>query len=79
MKTYLSVPMNDKDRVKNLGALWDPARKRWFAPDGVDLTPFLRWVPDLPRLDKRVKRVLKQRVRYSTSINFPPSTYMRFK
>jgi hypothetical protein len=63
MKTYLSVPIGQKDRVKNLGAQWDPARKRWYVTDGVDLTPFLKWVPDLPRIDKRIKRVLKQRVR----------------
>lgn len=63
MKTYLNVPIAQKDRAKNLGALWDPARKRWYVPDGVDLTPFLGWVPRLPRLDKRIKRVLKQPVR----------------
>jgi hypothetical protein len=62
MKTYLKVPIEQKDRVKNLGAWWDPACKAWFVPDGVDLTPFVKWVPHL-RLDRRVQRVLKQRVR----------------
>jgi exodeoxyribonuclease VII large subunit len=63
MKTYLSVPIEQKDRVKNLGAWWDPARKCWYVPDGTDLTPFLRWVADLPKLSCGVKRVLHQRVR----------------
>ena len=63
MKTYLSVPFEEKDCAKNMGARWDPARKRWYVPDGVDLTPFLPWVPDLAPLDRRIKRVLKRRVR----------------
>jgi hypothetical protein len=49
--------------VRRLGAKWDPARKRWFVPDGTDLTPFLSWVPGLPKLSCGVKRVLHQRVR----------------
>jgi exodeoxyribonuclease VII large subunit len=59
MKTYLHVKFKHKDKVKNLGARWDPARKAWYVPDGVDLTPFLQWVPNLPRLSPQVKRVLR--------------------
>jgi hypothetical protein len=59
MKTYLAVPIEQKDRAKNLGAWWDPARKAWYVPDGTDLTPFLQWVSNLPRLSKQVKRLLR--------------------
>jgi hypothetical protein len=59
LKTYLDVPYGDHYRAKNLGARWDPARQSWFVPDAVDLTPFLKWVPGLPPLDKEVRRVLR--------------------
>jgi hypothetical protein len=58
MKTYLSVPRKHNYCAKNLGARWDPARVAWYVPDGVDLTPFLQWVPNLPAIDKRLKWVL---------------------
>lgn len=38
--TYLVSSYKDKDRVKTLGGRWDPARKQWYVPDGVALTPF---------------------------------------
>jgi len=61
MKTYLEVPIEEKDRAKSLGARWDPARVAWFVPDGVDLTPFLEWVPGLPKVTRKVRRVLGSR------------------
>ena len=30
---YLNVPYIEKDEAKNLGARWDPQRKKWYAPD----------------------------------------------
>lgn len=39
----LAVPYEQKDTVKSLGARWDPHKKVWFVPDGVDPTPFGRW------------------------------------
>ena len=48
---WLDVPFADKDRAKALGARWDPAARRWYAPRpgmrGLD-----RWAarPDLPAL-----------------------------
>ena len=32
-----------------LGARWDPAKKVWYITDVADLTPFLRWIPDLEK------------------------------
>jgi hypothetical protein len=34
MKTYLFVPYSEKDVAKRLGAKWDPAEKKWYAPEG---------------------------------------------
>lgn len=45
-RTYLTVPFAQKDEAKALGARWDPARKRWYVPEGVDTAAFQRWGPD---------------------------------
>jgi ribonuclease HI len=29
-KVYLNVPYSDKENAKNLGAKWDPFKKKWF-------------------------------------------------
>lgn len=62
MKTYLVVPFEQKNRVKEMGAKFDMARKQWFVPDGVDLIPFLAWVPDMPRLRKKVRQCINRKV-----------------
>ncbi|MGH9214185.1 MAG: DUF5710 domain-containing protein [Acidimicrobiales bacterium] len=31
-RIWLDVPFSEKDKAKALGARWDPARKRWYAP-----------------------------------------------
>lgn len=45
-KTFLAVPYKEKERAKKLGAKWDKENKLWFAPEGTDLTPLARWVPE---------------------------------
>lgn len=42
-KTYLNVPFAEKDQAKTLGARWDPNRKKWYVPSGVELNLFARW------------------------------------
>jgi hypothetical protein len=59
VKTPLKVPFDQSGKAQRLGARWDPARKYWYVPDGVDLTPFLRWLPEAPKLSKKVLRVLR--------------------
>lgn len=44
MPTILNVPFPEKDAAKALGARWDGANRAWFIPDGVDQTPFARWI-----------------------------------
>jgi len=47
MRINLVTPFAEKDSVKALGARWDSARKVWYIQNVSDLTPFLRWIPDL--------------------------------
>jgi hypothetical protein len=42
---FLDVPYAEKDGAKALGARWNPTRKRWYVPDGVDPAPFAQWLP----------------------------------
>jgi hypothetical protein len=44
--TMLKVPYAEKDEAKQLGARWDPKRKKWYVPQGVDPAPFARWTDD---------------------------------
>lgn len=43
--SFLSCPFAEKDAAKQLGAKWDVARKAWYVPSGVALSPFARWLP----------------------------------
>jgi Domain of unknown function (DUF5710) len=43
--TFLNVPYAEKDQARELGARWNPTRKRWYVPPGVALEPFARWMP----------------------------------
>ena len=45
MPTFLDVQFKDKDQAKALGARWDGAAKKWYVPDGKELTPFNAWLP----------------------------------
>lgn len=47
MRINLKTPFAEKDAVKALGARWDATRKIWYITDVADLTPFLRWIPDV--------------------------------
>ncbi len=47
MRIDLKVPFAEKDTAKALGARWDAAMKIWYVKDIADLTPFLRWIPDV--------------------------------
>lgn len=47
MRINLVTPFAEKDAAKALGARWDSTKKLWYIVDVADLTPFLRWIPDL--------------------------------
>ncbi len=42
---FLDTPFKDKDKVKALGARWDPALRKWYVPAGADLQLFSAWLP----------------------------------
>jgi Domain of unknown function (DUF5710) len=41
----LRVPFSEKDEAKSFGARWDPSRKTWYVPAGVDSAPLQKWLP----------------------------------
>jgi hypothetical protein len=47
MRTNLKVSFAEKDKVKALGARWDPALKLWYVENVSDLTRFAAWIPAL--------------------------------
>lgn len=47
MRINLVTPFAEKDAVKALGARWDAAKKCWYIADGADVTPFMRWIPNM--------------------------------
>ena len=47
MRINLVTPFAEKDAAKALGARWDSTKKLWYIVDVADLTPFLRWIPDV--------------------------------
>ena len=47
MRINLVTPFAEKDAVKALGARWDASKKRWYIVDVTDLSPFLRWIPNM--------------------------------
>ena len=47
MRINLATPFAEKEDAKKLGAKWDAQRKCWYIVDVADLTPFMRWIPDL--------------------------------
>ncbi len=44
--TVLDVPFKQKEEAQGLGAEFEPESKKWFVPQGVDLAPFARWMPE---------------------------------
>ena len=53
MRINLVTPFAEKDAVKALGARWDAAKKVWYITDVADLTPFLRWIPDMEKATEK--------------------------
>jgi Domain of unknown function (DUF5710) len=48
-RVWLDVPFAEKNQAKALGARWDPAIRRWYAPVPA-VTDLARWaaLPDIP-------------------------------
>ena len=50
-KIYLNVPYAEKDAAKALGAKWDAAKKKWYAPGAIDIAQFAKWTPESTNLE----------------------------
>ena len=46
----LKVPFHEKDQAKSLGARWNSEAKHWYIPQGVDASPFEKWLTNSPSL-----------------------------
>lgn len=44
-RVYIDCPYKDKDQAKQLGARWDSEERLWYVLQGVDLAPFIKWIP----------------------------------
>ena len=66
-RTYINTPYAEKEDAKALGACWDADRKSWYAPEGLDLALFTRWLPnktirlDVPFAQKDAAKALGAR------------------
>lgn len=80
MRVNLKCPFAEKDIAKALGARWDVARKTWFVENPEDLTPFLRWMPDVkakPSKKKPVRTIAEKmagRVFVTVGVDYIEST-----
>lgn len=45
-KTWLNVPYKEKNEAKQQGARWDKGAKSWYAPEGTNLAPLSKWLPE---------------------------------
>lgn len=45
-KTFLEVPFRAKEAAKKLGAKWDRNVGLWYAPEGTDLAPLAKFIPE---------------------------------
>ncbi|MGC8495268.1 MAG: MobQ family relaxase [Syntrophobacteraceae bacterium] len=43
-RVYIKVPYGEKDAAKAKGAKWDPEKRSWYVPAGVDLAGFGKWL-----------------------------------
>lgn len=41
----MTTTFKEKDAAKALGARWDAGQGKWYVPDGIELTPFSKWLP----------------------------------
>ena len=41
---YLDCPFSEKDECKALGGKWDPEKKKWYIPDGIEASNFKKWL-----------------------------------
>lgn len=65
---YLNVSYAEKDKAKALGARWDPNRRSWYAPAGLDPLIFEAWLPAETRAELQTQNALTSGGRGSSDI-----------
>lgn len=68
--TVLDVPFKQKEEAQGLGAEFEPESKKWFVPQGVDLAPFARWMPETQEFGSEADFV-REAVRMSEVLGQP--------
>ena len=60
---YLECPFSEKDECKSLGGKWDPEKKKWYIPDGIDANKFKKWLMEanenIVEKHNNIKKVLE--------------------
>ena len=46
MRYYINCNYNERNKVKQLGALWDGKKKQWYFTNGNDAKKFAKWLPE---------------------------------
>lgn len=72
MRINLVTPFAEKDAVKALGARWDATKKCWYIVEVADLTPFMRWIPNMETavdLPSRTAPVTKPKVKPAAHVD----------
>jgi len=74
-KNYLNVPYAEKDAAKALGARWDPAKKKWYAPADLDKALFANWLVDtsvakVTARSSSTKKTLQDVITHAADKNF---------
>ena len=73
MRINLVTPFAEKDAVKALGARWDGSKKLWYVTDVADLTPFMRWIPNLEAASEPTASVAKASPKQSPGVITKPT------
>lgn len=68
MRINLVTPFAEKDAVKALGARWDATKKLWYVVDVADLTPFLRWIPNMEAATEKTGDVSSPQLKKPRSV-----------
>ncbi len=72
MRINLVTPFAEKDAVKALGARWDAAKKLWYITDVADLSPFMRWIPNLEAASEPTDGAAKPAAKTSPGVTPSP-------
>lgn len=66
MRIDLTVPYDQKDKAKSLGARWDSDKRTWYVVDPERIGDFSMWMGEAAAFMKRHKRLFKETNRRKT-------------